>query len=291
MEFERLVGTAKHPLRIDIRHNDANPVIIEGILESAMLNPNQPKVGVEEGFGGNQFPSSSYASRGDTNYTEAGGGVNEIARGQWSQTGLIDSVKNEAKYARPASAMTMRNSNVPPTRPQSAIVGGRATRPPSPTVGVAVGARAVMRPHAGRDSDSDEREGSDSEGPQSSRHPQAEHRGLIEMIESGGSVTKAMASANGGIGSVIDESIRQIQESGGMGHLTASPGPAKGRKKKSVNQTILTDTKRVYTNKVRSIKANTCRPSVQLYAFASMIYTHTSIDAFIHSSFRKCADY
>ena len=43
--------------------------------------------------------------------------------------------------------------------------------------------------------------------------------------------------------------------------------------------------------KVRSIKANTCRPSVQLYAFASMIYTHTSIDAFIHSSFRKCADY
>ena len=43
--------------------------------------------------------------------------------------------------------------------------------------------------------------------------------------------------------------------------------------------------------KVWSIKANTCRPSVQLYAFASMIYTHTSIDAFIHSSFRKCADY
>ena len=43
--------------------------------------------------------------------------------------------------------------------------------------------------------------------------------------------------------------------------------------------------------KVRSIKANTCRSSVQLYAFASMIYTHTSIDAFIHLSFRKCADY
>ena len=45
------------------------------------------------------------------------------------------------------------------------------------------------------------------------------------------------------------------------------------------------------TVKVRSIKANTCRPSVQLYAFASMIYTHTSVDAFIHSSFKKCADY
>ena len=41
----------------------------------------------------------------------------------------------------------------------------------------------------------------------------------------------------------------------------------------------------------RSIKANTCRSSVQLYAFASMIYTHTSIDAFIHSSFRKCTNY
>ena len=35
--------------------------------------------------------------------------------------------------------------------------------------------------------------------------------------------------------------------------------------------------------KVRSIKANTCRPSMQLYAFASMIYTHTPIDAFIHT--------
>ena len=43
--------------------------------------------------------------------------------------------------------------------------------------------------------------------------------------------------------------------------------------------------------KVRSIKANTCRPSVQLYAFASMIYTHTSIDAFIHASFRRAAAY
>ena len=41
----------------------------------------------------------------------------------------------------------------------------------------------------------------------------------------------------------------------------------------------------------RERKAGTCRSSEQLCAFASMIYTHTSIDAFIHSRSRKFADY
>lgn len=247
VEFERLVGTAKHPLRIDMRHNDANPAVIEGILESAMLNPVQPKVGAEGPVGGSQL-SSAFGPRSGLNYSED---PNEIARGQWSQTGLVDSARNQSKYGRPASAATTRNSGSAPVRPQSAIVGGRADRPPSPNVGVAVGAKAFVRQApAGHDSDSDEREDSDADGPQT-RRSQSEHRGLIEMIESGGSVNKAVAAATGGIGSVLDESIRQIQENGGLGILTASPGPTKGRKKKkTVNETILSDTKRVYTNKM-----------------------------------------
>ena len=42
-----------------------------------------------------------------------------------------------------------------------------------------------------------------------------------------------------------------------------------------VENNMVALSERIDTFKVRSIKANTCRPSVQLYAFASMIYTHT----------------
>jgi len=249
VEFERLVGTAKHPLRIDIRHNDANPAVLEGTLESAMLNPNQFK-------GVTGMMSSSNASANE--YSEDN---NEVAVGLWSPSGLIDTVRLQSQQKggnRPSSALTRRaqqgeqNQTRPPVRPQSAIVGGR-DRSQSPAVGglgVSVGARALMRPVGGH-GDDDERDGSDMETPRSARRPlpTEEHGGLIAMIESGAKARSLNGGSNGGagdaVGSILDESIRSIQE-----QVPSSETKGKKKKKKSVNETILTDTKRVYVNKM-----------------------------------------
>ena len=82
--------------------------------------------------------------------------------------------------------------------------------------------------------------------------------------------------------------LRAIAQAGNIPNiiLAGPPGIGKTSSVLCLAREMLGD-----SYKVRSIKANTCRPSVQLYAFASMIYTHTPIDAFIHSSFRKCTNY
>lgn len=262
MEFERLASTSKHPLRIDIRHNNANETVIEGVLESAMLNPTQRKgdIGLAEGSQ-MQLASSHYAgSRANLSYADD---PNEVSIGQWSPAGLVDTVRSQSKAAslRPSSAaMTRRaDSKLPTTsRPQSAIVGGRersSSPAPAPSggSGASIGARALAlhQPFAsgrGRDSDDDERDGSDSDVPRSARSARPavpeEHRGLIAMIESSGSGNKA----NPAVGSMLDQSIRHIQESEGI--VPSSGSKRKSKKKKSVNETILTDTKRVYQNKM-----------------------------------------
>ena len=283
VEFERLVGSAKHPLRIDIRHNDANPVVLEGTLESAMLNPSLAKDASHYQFG------TSGAANNAIDYTED---PNELATGKWSASGLIDTVRKQsqagASSSRPQSAAMTRRANQlqsspgvggenqtrPPARPQSAIVGGRTDRSQSPAIehksmgmGVSIGSRALMRPppaghrggggggRGGSDED-DEDEDRSLSTPRSARGRQAggdEHRGLIAMIESGSKASRSAAGGGGGgmgdaVGSLLDESIRQIQEVDGIAPSSASK---KGKKKKkSVNETILTDTKRVYVNKM-----------------------------------------
>ena len=252
VEFERLVGTAKHPLRIDIRHNDANPAVLEGTLESAMLNPNQYK-GASGGGGGDDAGRM---------YIED---PNELAIGLWSPSGLIDTVRKQSSQkgvgGRPNSAMTRRapaqlgdqqgqsSLQRPPIRPQSAIVGGR-DRSQSPAMGVSVGARALML-HPG---DEEKDGGSDMETPRSARRAATEeHGGLIAMIESSGPkaarLSKGANGTGGGgndaVGSILDESIRIIQE-----QVPASEGKKSKKKKKTVNETILSDTKRVYVNKM-----------------------------------------
>lgn len=207
-----------------------------------MLNPNQYK-GAETGF--SQIAaasSSSYAgSRQNLNYTENN---DEVGVGNWSPSGLIDSVRKQEKYARPLSAMTRRadSGNRPPVRPQSAIVGGRSASPGN--VGVKVGARALMQPVPRGDDDLD---ASDSEAPYSARRPTEEHRGLIDMIETG-SKSGTNKTSTPVVGSILDESIRHIQETDGI--LPSPAAKRRGKKKKSVNEMILTDTKRVYVNKM-----------------------------------------
>lgn len=279
VEFERLVGSAKHPLRIDIRHNDANPVVLEGTLESAMLNPSLAKDASHYQFG------TSGAANNAIDYTED---PNEIATGKWSSSGLIDTVRKQSQTrvssSRPQSAAMTRRSNQqqssprvgenqtrPPARPQSAIVGGRTDRSQSPAIehnsmnmGVSIGSRALMRPpqaghrggRGGSDED-DEDEDRSLSTPRSARGRQVggdEHRGLIAMIESGSKASRSAAGGGGGggagdaVGSLLDESIRQIQEVDGV--MSSSASKRGKKKKKSVNETILTDTKRVYVNKM-----------------------------------------
>ena len=261
VEFERLASTSKHPLRIDIRHNNANETVIEGVLESAMLNPTQRKGDIGPAEGSQiHLASSHYAgSRANLNYADD---INEVSVGQWSPAGLVDTVRSQSKAAslRPSSAaMTRRADSKHPTtsRPQSAIVGGRerssspALAPSGGSSGASIGARALVlhQPFTsgrGRDSDDDDRDGSDSDVPRSARSARPavpeEHRGLIAMIESSGSGNKA----NPAVGSMLDQSIRHIQDSEGVVPSSGS----KRKKKKSVNETILTDTKRVYQNKM-----------------------------------------
>jgi len=264
VEFERLVGTVKHPLRIDIRHNDANPAVLEGTLESAMLNPVQHKGG----------PSSDYLSGPASSSSNLYEDQNEVAIGQWSASGLIDTVRKQShqERSRPSSsAATSRRtttqiehnqSSRPSVRPQSAIVGGR-DRSMSPAVeggmGVSVGARALLRTFPKKERD-DERDSfhSDSETPRSARGHTAEHDGLIAMIESGTKATRSSGgvvmsgggsgTGNAAVGSLLDESIRLIQETEGI--MPSSSSKSKTKKKKTVNELILTDTKRVYNNKM-----------------------------------------
>ena len=291
-EFERLVGSAKHPLRVDMRHNNADSDVLDGMLDTIDIIPNFQ---ITDGSNkGNMSRGVGTPTRATHQFEEDGG---DNANGgkygyvtSWSPQGLATQVR---LGSRPMSAgspggRATGGSNRPPPRPMSAgTAGGR----PMGGMGVAIGARAQ---HArgsdadsedddrgvggGRSDDDDDDDGNRARGGKvnSSKDRSENGHGLISIIENkrDRDAPPGARFGTGGVGSMLDEQIRQMQESadaggggaasrrGAAAAASSSRNNIKGGgsffgdddaapiKKESVKQRILRETKGIYNNKL-----------------------------------------
>jgi predicted nucleic acid-binding Zn-ribbon protein len=139
--FDRMVGTPKHPIRIDIRHNASGPEALEGLVESYSSNVKSTRVET------NEMVADRTVKRDGRNE-----GFNKMPEsGAWTNRGIHEEVKEDFRLGKlqgsdkPAShgSMTVRKStsNMTIRRPSSAGTHRKSTSELRVGVGSKAGAR------------------------------------------------------------------------------------------------------------------------------------------------------
>ena len=139
--FDRMVGTPKHPIRIDIRHNASGPEALEGLVESYSSNVESTRVET------NEMVADRTVKRDGRNE-----GFNKMPEsGAWTNRGIHEEVKEDFRLGKlqgsdkPAShsSMTVRKStsNMTIRRPSSAGTHRKSTSELRVGVGSKTGAR------------------------------------------------------------------------------------------------------------------------------------------------------
>jgi hypothetical protein len=139
--FDRMVGTPKHPIRIDIRHNASGPEALEGLVESYSSNVESTRMET------NEMVADRTVKRDGRNE-----GFNKIPEsGAWTNRGIHEEVKEDFRLGKlqgsdkPAShgSMTVRKStsNMTTRRPSSAGTHRKSTSELRVGVGSKAGAR------------------------------------------------------------------------------------------------------------------------------------------------------
>jgi len=238
-DFERVSGNPKHPLRIDIRNNNADQSVIGGLYDS--IDYKHMSKGLDSG--------RSAKIEDD----------NEIPVTNYSSVGII-------KVLRPSSASSpKRNIKKDAKRPMSAFSGRKGSAPDydsdGENVSVSMGKKLTMK------SSRDELDDGYLDG------------GIVNMIEGNKDISSPMPASKGGVtggttgialvGSMLDEQIRQMQQSPTSTYKkqismkSESPNPKRTstkssqlgdhpeEKHRSVKEKILIKTKAVYNNRMR----------------------------------------
>jgi len=236
-DFERIAGNPKHPLRIDIRNNNADQSVIAGLYDT---------IDYKHMSKGQDTPRSAKLED-----------YNEVPSSKYSSVGII-------KVLRPSSASSpKRNIKKDVKRPASAFSGrkghGSDYDSDGENMNVSMGKKLTMR------NSRDELDDNFLDG------------GIVNMIEGNKDINSPMPPKGGitagttGIalvGSMLDEQIRQMQQSPTstfkktLTIKTESPAKrsstkssqmldAPEEKHRSVKEKILIKTKAVYNNRMR----------------------------------------
>lgn len=253
--FERLVGSIKHPLRIDIRDNTTNQHVMQGFLDSI------------------EFKHKSEAES-EVAHTEASESVDRMG-GKWTASGIIKNTPSKLDRAmRPQSASSPGRTslNRPPlNRPHSAYNTRGANTFDIGTVdeddddddakglNVSIGVKSLRNSYNADNYHAGSNDASNIQEVIQRRQSNDKLTGPTELFNA----TSAGTGAKGKIGSIIDEQIRQMQESGGKqttmsgsvvtkkGIAESSPLRKEAKRELTVRERTLTKTKAVYSSTMK----------------------------------------
>ncbi len=253
--FERLVGNIKHPLRIDIRDNTTDQGVMQGFLDSIEFKPK--------------------TESSETVRTEASDSGDRMG-GKWTASGIIKSTPTKLDRAmRPQSASSPGRTslNRPPlNRPHSAYnTRGANTRDlgalddedddddDTKGLNVSIGVKSLRSSYSADNYNAGSNDASNIQEVIQRRQSNDKMTGPTELF----TATSAGTHSKGKIGSIIDEQIRQMQESGGKqttmsgsvvtkkGIAESSPLKKEAKRELTVRERTLTRTKAVYSSTMK----------------------------------------